>query len=109
LGGAFLIARGDKIMRNSRLDDPRYDITAMDFHLARDLPVAVNGTELRRISDEVADALDYLVALPDEAAFGSDLFRTTSALLGVREFLQKLEDKFDAVAASTMTTGWGAP
>jgi hypothetical protein len=89
------------IFNNSRLDDPRYDITATDFHLARDLPIAVNGTELRRISEEVEDALDRLVELPDEQAFGSDLICITSALLGVQQYLQKLEDKFDAAGAST--------
>lgn len=83
-------------MSNSRLDDPRYDPTAMDLHLARDLPVSVNGTELRGISDEVEDALNWLVALPDEEAFNSDLIRITSALLGVQQYLEKLEDKFDA-------------
>jgi hypothetical protein len=92
-------------MSNSRLDDPRYDITAMDFHLARDLPVDVNGTELRRISEEVEDALANLLALPDEEAFGSDFIRITSALLGAQQYLQELEDKFDAAGASTMTAG----
>lgn len=87
-------------MSNSRLDDPRHDITAMDLYLHRDLPVDVNGAELRRISDEVEDALNWLVALPDEEAFNSDLISITTALLGVQQYLQKLEDKFDAAGGA---------
>jgi hypothetical protein len=82
----------------SRLDHPRYDPAALQFHLARDLPVDVHGTELRRVAREVEEALDFLAALPDGEAFGSDLVFVTTALLGVQEFLQDLAAKFDAAA-----------
>jgi hypothetical protein len=85
-------------MTGSQLDDPDHDPTAMQFHLARDLPVQVNGTELDGLNGEVEEALHDLLALPDDEAFGGDLVGVTSALMGVQRFLRKLRERFDAAA-----------
>jgi hypothetical protein len=84
----------------SRFDDPRYDVAARDFHLARELPVRIHGKTLVDLIAEVEEALADLIALPDDEAFGGDLIGVTTALLGVQEFLRDLEKKFDAAGTS---------
>ena len=84
----------------SRLDDPHHDATAREFHLARDLPVHVNGTELAALAEGTQDALDDLLALDGEQAFHSDLVDVTTALLGVLAFLRKLQHQFDAAGGA---------
>jgi hypothetical protein len=85
-------------MSTSNLDDPVHDIASAHFHRARELPVPVHGSELHGLIDEVREALDELFNLPGDAA-GGDLIRTSTALLGVLQFLRKLEDGFDTAAA----------
>ena len=92
-------------MSNSHLDDPRYDPTAMDLHLARDLPVAVNGTELRDISDCVEDALDWLMKLPDEAALNELICATSEATARKRGMIPI----FSATATAGPLTSTGFP
>jgi hypothetical protein len=82
-----------------RLDDPRYSVTALEFHLAQNLPVAVHGRQLSEIRAEVDETLADLVALPDEVAFG-DLCFITTTLLGVKQFLDQLQQGFDAAGTS---------
>src|SRR5262249_557336 len=87
-----LLAEGGT-MSNSHLDDPAYDITAMEFHRARELPVRVHGKELHELIGEV-EALNELINLPDEQALG-DFCLITTVLLGVKQFLHKSEEGFD--------------
>lgn len=85
------------------LDDPRYDVCAEELSLARDLPVDINGTELRALSEEVEGVLVNLFEALGDENFGGDFVAVTSGLLAVQAFLRKLEEKFDAAG------GRGAP
>jgi hypothetical protein len=72
------------------LDDPHHDIAAMQFHLARDMPVAVSERELQRV--------DVLAA--NEEAAGGDLVDISTAMFGVLELLQTLRERFDAAGGA---------
>jgi hypothetical protein len=85
-------------MTGTHLDDPDHDPTAMQFHLARELPVQVHGKELDGYIAEVEEALHDLLALPDDETFGGDLVGVLHALLGALTFLRKLRERFDAAA-----------
>jgi hypothetical protein len=83
-------------MSTTRLDDPRYDVVALQLHLAREVAVPVHGKTLAGLIAEVDEALADLAALPDDAALGGDLVGVTSAMMGVQQFLAELKERFDA-------------